>query len=79
MKKLICTFLALILAALCFAGCAGNKTPVTSGDTNGSLPGSSDVTPDIPVIDFDGRDFNVYGETQILQTFFYADEPGTEI
>ncbi len=74
MKKLFISFIALIFVALFIVGCAGNRNQPTA-----TTQLNSEVVPDIPVIDFNGRDFKVYGETGNLEKFFYAEEPGTEV
>lgn len=76
MKKVLCLLLTLLLLSGTLVGCSGKE------DENGEGTGTLSVTaedkysdlPDIPVGQF-GGDFNIlYPETQIYQTYYFAED-----
>ena len=90
MKRIICLIIAFVLVVIGVSACSRNDQPTgqsteqlseqtcASTTTDDSQPVDTTPVADIPVIKYDGRSFDVYGETDMLQTFFFAEEPGTD-
>lgn len=83
MRIKIIAFVLSITLALIFAACAENNNNIQNSSdvrtTASSVTSEKEEKANIPVKSFDGADFIAYGETDMLETFFYKEEPSKEV